>query len=213
MLKCNHRTSLGFHEEATEELAPLEEDIGIMDDDNEDVAHEGLERETDDVVMEIDADSAHEMGTLTSCHHKEALFVLKKVVGFASALCKSDQKTMALLECCEHKKIDRRKPIKVVATHWNSHIAALDRHWENHAAITRLCSAAIYEHLKVEKYALCQQEWGILEQQLPLLHVRNNNLHATGPILIQIDVTGFPGYDEESFNGKCPTATSSGSDY
>ena len=72
MPKCNRRTSLGFHEEATEELAPLEEDIGIMDDDNEDVAHEGLERETDDVVTEIDADSVHELGTLTSCHRKEA---------------------------------------------------------------------------------------------------------------------------------------------
>jgi len=115
MPKCNHQTSSGW-EDADDEIAPLEEDVGVMDDENEDVAHEELEQETDDVVSEIDADSAHRLTTLTSRHRQEALFVIKKVVGFASALCKSDQKTSALLECCEHKKLKPRKPIKVVAT-------------------------------------------------------------------------------------------------
>ena len=143
MPKSNGWTSSGW-EVADEEIAPLEEDVGVMDDENEDIAHEELEQETDDVVAEIDTDSACQLSTLTPRHRQEALFVIKKVVGFASALCKSDQKTSALLECCEHEKLKPWKPNKVVATRWNSHIVALDRHWENCATVTRLCSAAIY---------------------------------------------------------------------
>ena len=73
-------------------------------------------------------------------------------------------KTSALFECCEHEKIKACRPIKVVETCWNSHIAALDRHWENRLAMVRLCSTAIYEHLKLEKYALWTNKWAILEQ-------------------------------------------------
>ena len=80
-------------------------------------------------------------------------------------------KTSALFECCEHEKIKARKPIKVVETRWNSHIAALDQHWENRPAMVRLCSTAIYEHLKLEKYALQNKEWAILEQIRPVLQV------------------------------------------
>ena len=80
-------------------------------------------------------------------------------------------KTSALFECCEHEKIKAHKPIKVVETHWNSHIVALDRHWENRPAVLRLCSAAIYEHLKLEKYALRNNKWAILEQIRLVLQV------------------------------------------
>jgi len=178
MPKAKGHASLGGPGEDEEDLAPLEEDVGIMDDDNEDVAHEELEEETDGVVVQIDAETADQLFSFTSRHCKEALFIIKKVIGFSSVLCKSDQKTSALLQCCEHEKLKPQKPIKVVATCWNSHIAALDRHWANHAAITCLCSATIYEHLKLKKYALRQQEWVILEQLCPLLHVHHPHLRT-----------------------------------
>jgi len=69
-------------------------------------------------------------------HQNETLFLIKKVclnhfessiithtvfqamqvVGFACALCRSDQKSSALFECCEHENIKLHQLIKVVET-------------------------------------------------------------------------------------------------
>jgi hypothetical protein len=93
------------------------------------------------------------------------------VTGLASALCRSDQKTSALKECCDHFKIAFRKPIKVVATQWNSHIAALHRAHENKEAIQRLTSEAKYDSLKLEKFHLREVEWQVVRDLFPLLEV------------------------------------------
>src|SRR6266481_1909283 len=162
-----------------------------MQDTNEDIAHDNLEDEMDNMDNKINEATEGILGPLTPTHQKETLFLMKKVrhihfdssriidgvfwamqvVGFACALCKSDMKTSVLLECCAHENIKPCRPIKVVKTCWNSHIAALDRHWDNRPAVVRLCSGAIYEHLKLEKYALRANEWPILEQIQPVLHV------------------------------------------
>ena len=78
-------------------------------------------------------------------------------------------KTYALFD--EHEKIKACRLIKVVETCWNSHIVALNQHLENRPAVVCLCSTEIYEHLKLEKYALQTNEWAILEQSRPVLQV------------------------------------------
>jgi len=172
MPKCNHWTSSGW-EDADDEIAPLEEDVGVMDDENEDVAHEELEQETDDVVSEIDADSAHRLTTLTSRHRQEALFVIKKVVGFASALCNQIKKPRPFWNVANTRNSSLGNPSKwwlLNGIHTLRHLIGTGK---TVPLLPRLCSVAIYEHLKVEKYALRQQEWCILGQLRPLLHVRN----------------------------------------
>ena len=112
MPKSNGRTSSGW-EVANEEIAPLEEDVGVMDDENEDVAHEELEQETDDVVAEIDADSACQLSTLIPRHRQEAFLVIKKVVGFASALCKSDQNPRPFWNVANTRNSSLRNPSRL----------------------------------------------------------------------------------------------------
>ena len=141
----SHRTSLCIDVDGEQVLQDLDKDIGVMQDCNEDIAHDNLEDEMVNVVNEINEATAGTLGTLTPMH-KETLFLMKKVhqihfnssritdgvcwamqvVGFACALCRSDMKTTALFECCEHENIKPCRPVKVVETHWNSHIAALD---------------------------------------------------------------------------------------
>lgn len=94
-----------------------------------------------------------------------------QVTGLASVLCSSDQKTTALKECCDEAEIPFCKPIKVVMTRWNSHIAALHRVYENKAAITRLTSHVKYDGLKLDKYRLHEAEWKIISDLFPLLEV------------------------------------------
>ena len=113
-----------------------------------------------------------------------------QVIGFACALCKSDQKTLALLECCEHENIKGCRPIKVIETRWNSHIVTLDRHCKNKPAMVWLCSAEIYDHLKLEKYVLQSNEWTILEQIRLLLHVSHTYEAIQRYINIVIDFQG-----------------------
>ena len=64
MPKSKGCASLGGPGEEEEDLAPLEEDVRIMDDDNEDVAHEELEEETDGVVTQINAETTDQLFSL-----------------------------------------------------------------------------------------------------------------------------------------------------
>ena len=131
-----HHTTLGIDADAKQVLHGLEEDVGVMQDTNEDIAHDNLEDEMVNVVNEIDEATEGILGPLTPTHQKETLFLMKKVhhihfhssriidgvfwamqvVGFACALCKLDMKTSALLECCVHENIKPCRPIKVVET-------------------------------------------------------------------------------------------------
>ena len=54
---------------------------------------------------------------------------------------------------------------------WNSYVATLNQHLENRSAMVWLCSVAIYDHLKLGKYALWANEWAILEKIQLVLHV------------------------------------------
>lgn len=110
-----------------------------------------MEKKLGDINDVLDA-----LSPLSSSGHYEAMFVLKKVclsrisffihtnsltvqvTGLASALCYSDQKSSVLKECCTVLNIPFCKPVKVVATHWNFHIATLHHVYKNKAAISKL---------------------------------------------------------------------------
>jgi len=111
-------TTLDLNADGEQVLHDLEENIGVMENINEDVAYDNLEEEMDDEVNEVNDTTDEMVGPLMQMHQKETLFLIKKVclnhfdssiithgvcqgvqvVRFALALCRSDQKSSALFE-------------------------------------------------------------------------------------------------------------------
>ena len=72
-------TVLDMDVDGEQALHDLEEDIIVMQDTNEDTAHDNLEDEMDGVVDEINEETEGLLGSLDPMHQKETLFLMKKV--------------------------------------------------------------------------------------------------------------------------------------
>ena len=74
-----HHTFLDMDVDGEQALHDLEEDIIVMQDANEDTAHDNLEDEMNGVVNEINEETEGLLGSLDPTRQKETLFLMKKV--------------------------------------------------------------------------------------------------------------------------------------